>query len=360
MRRRTNNALFVPNWRGGDLYLQRLSAGLERERVRVSFGDFPGGYFQLTRLANAHSSVGVIHIHWLADDFVKRFFWSRNELKFGVRLFLMAVDTMLCRLRGIRVVWTVHNLIEHESISPDPEIRVRSLLARSANVVIAHSEGALDLVQASYGVDLTRKGRVIPHGNYLGVYPYKRSSKDSLKANLALEDGDFTILYFGRIRRYKGLQSLLPVFRSVQNGRLRLIIAGSPHNGEIRRWIVDEAQKDERVRLSLEFIPPQEVAAYFALADVVVLPFQSILTSGSAILAMGFGKCLILPSGARVLGIPGDRGAIYYKDESGLAELIATLPQRDLTAMGDYNREIARMLDWQKIAAATAKAYRAI
>ena len=189
------------------------------------------------------------------------------------------------------------------------------------------------------------------------MYECSEAVKESLRANYAIEDSDLVILFFGAVRRYKGLDLLLPAFRAVSNSKFRLIVAGNPFEDETKQWVIQEAGKDDRVRLSLGFVPDEQVAAHFALADVVVLPYQGILTSGSAILAMGFGKSLILPEGARLLGVPGDAGALYYEDEGGLRDLLTRLPEMDLTGMGEHNLKVVERLDWRKIAAATGRVY---
>ena len=224
MSRKRTDILFVPDWREGNPYMVSLSAGLEREGFHISFGHFPRGYFKLTQLANEYPSAGVIHIHWILS-FVDQFFWSRSEFKFNIRLLLLALDMLLCRARGIRIVWTLHNLVEHESPAPDQELRVRALLVRLANAVIAHSEEALESAVAGYAVDLSRKGHVIPHGSYIGMYECSEAVKESLRAKYAIEDSDLVILFFGAVRRYKGLDLLLPAFRAVSNSKFRLIVA---------------------------------------------------------------------------------------------------------------------------------------
>lgn len=356
MRRKQDHVLFVPDWRAGNPYMESLSRGLDREGFQVLFDHFPDGHFKLTRLASAHPSVGVIHVHWIVS-FLEEFFWSRNAFKFGTRLVLLTLDVLLCRARGIRIIWTLHNIVEHESRSPDQELRVRALLARTVNAVIAHSKEALDAAAARYRIDLSRNGHVIPHGSYVGWYQYDETIRASLKQKYGIKDGERVILFFGSLRRYKGLDLLLSAFRSISDSRRRLIVAGKPLNDEIGQWLVQEAGKDDRVCLCVGFVPEEQVAAHFALADAVVLPLQNALTSGSTILAMGFGKCLILPDSARVFGIPGDAGALYYKDETGLTALLAKLPELDLEAMGKHNLEAARRLDWRKIAVATASIY---
>lgn len=359
IKRSRRDLLFVPDWRAGNPYMERLSTGLQREGYTTSFDQFPRGYMKLTRLAKAHPAVGVIHLHWLSKEFVDQFFWSRNKVKFRVRLLLLSLDIFLCRARGIRIFWTLHNLVEHESPEPNQEIRVRALLARFANAVIAHSQPALDLAACTYHVNLDRNGHVVPHGNYIGAYTYNGEIKRSLWAKFGIRSHDTVLLFFGAVRRYKGLDLLLSAFGQVNNERLRLIIAGKPFDEELRYWLITEAAADSRIGLCLEFVPEVQVASYFGLASAVILPLQGTLTSGSVILAMSCGKCLILPDTARILGVPGDTGAFYYEDQATLVRLLQGLHERqlDIENMGANNLLAAKRLDWDAIAGATARLY---
>lgn len=359
IRRSRRDALFVPDWRAGNPYMERLSTGLQRKGYTISFDHFPSGYMKLTRLATAHPTVGTIHLHWLSKEFIDQLFWDRNKVKFRVRLLVLLLDIVLCRARGIRIFWTLHNLVEHESQNPNQEIRVRALVARFANAVIVHSQPALDLAAHTYHVNLDRNGHVVPHGNYIDAYTYNDEIKRSLQAKYGIRSRDTVLLFFGAVRRYKGLDLLLSAFGQVNNERLRLIIAGKPIDEELRHWLVTEAAADSRIGLCLEFVPEIQVAAYFGLASAVILPLQGALTSGSVILAMSCGKCLILPNSARILGVPGNTGAFYYEDRAALVRLLQGLHehQLDLENMGANNLLAAKRLDWDAIAAATARLY---
>lgn len=355
--RNGHTVLFAPDWRTGNPYMERLSAGLRREGYAVFFANFPDGYLKLNRLASAYSSVGIIHLHWLSAEFLDQLYWSKNRVKFGLRLLLLSIDVLLCRARGIRIFWTLHNLIEHESRDSAQELLVRSLLARLVNGVIAHSEAALNLAAKAYHVNLTRYGHVIPHGNYIGAYEYSDEIKQSLRKKYEIGADHTVLLFFGAVRRYKGLDQLIPVFHKLNDEQLRLIIVGRSFDEKIAQWLAAEAVTDARIRLSLGFVPEAQVAAHFALASAVILPLQSSLTSGSVILAMSLGKCLILPDSTRVLGVPGDAGALYYNNAVALETLLRDLHKFDTAEMGANNLIRARQLDWNAIATTTATVY---
>jgi glycosyltransferase involved in cell wall biosynthesis len=116
------------------------------------------------------------------------------------------------------------------------------------------------------------------------------------KQRLGLRQDEKAILFFGRIRPYKGIEHLLAAFHLVlANGtNYRLIIAGEPKKGseeyrdEIQRVVKTEF-KPENVILRIQFIPDEEMELYLKAADVLVLPYKEIFQSGVLFLAYSFG-----------------------------------------------------------------------
>ena len=76
----------------------------------------------------------------------------------------------------------------------------------------------------------------------------------------------------------------------------RLLIAGRPRGGASTTRLAAAAAADRRIRLPLRFVPDDELQVWLRAADVVVLPFRDILTSGSAILALSFGRPVVAPA----------------------------------------------------------------
>ena len=93
---------------------------------------------------------------------------------------------------------------------------------------------------------------------------------------------------------------------------------------------------------------------------MAALPFSAILTSGSAITALGFGLPVVLPRlGCLPELVDGRCGLLYDPaDPQGLEKALVEIRARDLEAMGQAAREKARELDWDKIAGQVAKLYR--
>lgn len=357
MSRDANNVLMVPDWRNGNPYLNHLSNALESHGFRVEFADYPKGLMKLNNLASEHPKIRFIHIHWI-PPLLAPIFWSPSKFRIKIKNLLLLLDCILCRIRGVRLVWTVHNLVSHESPNAEREVEARKLLFRGVSSVIVHSCEARKEIFRQYDLsDRRKKTSVIPHGNYIGDYPPNDERTREIKSKFSISEDNIALLFFGAIRQYKGLEWFIPTFQELKSGKYRLIIAGRVGDKALGEWVEKQSRNDPRILPCLDFVPEKDVAAYFAIADAVILPSRQTLTSGSALLAMSMGKALILPESARVFGTPGVKGAVYFDDDQDLLEKMANFSQEQLRAMGDHNLKIASELDWGKIGKSTTDVY---
>jgi glycosyltransferase involved in cell wall biosynthesis len=160
------------------------------------------------------------------------------------------------------------------------------------------------------------------------------------KRRLGVNDDERTILFFGRIRPYKGIENLLAAFQllPISQSNYRLIIAGEPKKGsedyldEIRRTIGREFSRGE-ITLNFQFIPDEEMELYLKAADVLILPYKDIFQSGVLFLAYSFG----LPVVATDVGsfreeiVEGSTGFLCRPgDTADLAKAIETYFASDL------------------------------
>lgn len=134
---------------------------------------------------------------------------------------------------------------------------------------------------------------VIPHPLY-SHFGEKLPKKDAL-AKLGLpDDGKKTLLFFGLIREYKGLDILLEAFGKLGEG-YRLIVAGEPY-GSFGKYadIIGRLPSRDDIHLFTDFIPDSEVPAFFSAADAVVLPYRSATQSGISSVACHFEVPMIV------------------------------------------------------------------
>lgn len=110
-------------------------------------------------------------------------------------------------------------------------------------------------------------------------------------------EGDRILLFFGYVRKYKGLDILLESMKNLvqKDSRYRLLIVGEFYDspGEYTRYAEEEGLS-ESVHFINKFIPNEEVGRYYRVADVVILPYRSATQSGILNVAYGFRKPVIV------------------------------------------------------------------
>ena len=200
---------------------------------------------------------------------------------------------ILFRIIGIRIVTTAHNVISHESRGWSAWIF--GTIYRLSHRIIVHSQHSKDELKDMLRLP-PQKIAVIDHGNYMFF-------DDDEGANVGA-DGIFRILFFGYIRKYKGLSVLLESLHLLAQDQhqFTLEIVGkpqepfAPYQQQIERYGLAA-----RIEVRLDYIPLAEVKRYFQRASVVVLPYLNISQSGVLQLAYAFGKPVVV---TRTGGLP--------------------------------------------------------
>ena len=304
------------------------------EKLGVAVVDGRSGVRWLLR---ARRRVGVLHFHWPERHFHQDSLAS--AIGFALRL-------CIARLVGYRIVWTVHNAVPHEGSGAGDRL-VRAVLRRVARLVV-HCEAA----RRALGPD-GRGAVVIPHGSYVGRYPNGITAA-AARQRLGLEPEARVFLAFGQVRPYKNLDALTRVFSTLDAPDARLVIAGEPVCGT-RLALVD----DTRIRFFLRHVADAEVQVFLNAADVVVLPYRAVLTSGAAMLALSFGRGLVAPRLGCLAELERSGAVCLYDPEApdGLADALRRALLLDPAALGQKARRFVRGLSWDAIARRHLAAY---
>jgi hypothetical protein len=231
------------------------------------------------------------------------------------------------------------------------------LLARHADKLILHSNSAVSVVESTYGVRLARKAHVIPHGNYDGCYPRSQRSPLAKLPKLNDDPASINVLFFGAVRGYKGVGRLLSAVCNRPELNCRVLVAGRPFDDESRMLVEDAVRRDSRVQALLGFVADDEVASLFDWADIVAVPFERTLTSGSVVLALTMGRPVLVSSAARVLDLLDEKNAVFFGSDAELSEKLSSLRKEDLRSRRCSCRATADVLSWGRIGRLTLSAY---
>jgi glycosyltransferase involved in cell wall biosynthesis len=160
------------------------------------------------------------------------------------------------------------------------------------------------------------------------------------------------------VQGYKGVDDLLAAFAGLPDDLdAQLTVAGECSDPVLRSALAELALRSPgRVFLRLARIPDDAVTPLFEEADVVVLPFREITTSGSAVLALCHGRPLIVPDRASVADLPDDAVIQYDGTVPGLTAVLADVVRADgavLAKLSAAALAYRATLSWSEIAATT-------
>ena len=142
------------------------------------------------------------------------------------------------------------------------------------------------------------------------LYSHFGAKKDRLEAEhkLGIRSGKKNILFFGLIRKYKGLDILLEAFGKLSDD-YQLIIAGEPYGSfDPYQQIIDRLKGKERIYKNLKYIKDSEVTEYFSAADLAVLPYRSATQSGISSVSYHFEVPMIVTDVGGLKETIGNRG----------------------------------------------------
>ncbi len=289
----------------------------------------------MLRLRGALSGADVVHYQWLT---------------------LPALDSLLLPSnRGRPRVMTAHYILP-----PDPGRR-RLLGARRAfgsmDAVIAHSQFGARRLREQVGLDPGRV-RVIPHGAF--DYLTRLPDPAPLPAELEAAEGP-VILFFGLLRPYKGIETLLEAFAHLEGAELWVV--GNPRMPLAPlRELADRAPGT--VRFVPRFIDEAEIPELFRRADVVALPYRDGEHSGVVYTALAFGKPMVLSAVGGFPELASEHGAariVPPGDTAGLARALAELisdPAARSALAAAARRAAEGPFSWDAVAAQTLQLYR--
>ena len=210
----------------------------------------------LTALVSLRKSKGNVFItsYWMSFFGPMMGFWARFLPKKTVKIAL------------------IHNLVPHEKRFFDNPFN-RFFLSHYDGFIVL-SESVKHAVLAQKPGALTR---VLKHPSYQQFG--KKVDKDQARQEIGIDVTKKTVLFFGLIRDYKGLDILLEAF-SVLDDSFQLLIAGEVYGERKAYDVLIQQSKNKQIYFFDQFIPSQQVQFYFSASDLCVLPYRTATQSG--------------------------------------------------------------------------------
>lgn len=273
---------------------------------------------------------------------------------------------VLAKLLRIRVVVTAHDVEAFAEGLSVPRLARRAYAM--ADRVVAHNTVSHDELVSVLDVP-PRKIVRIPHGNYLD-HKWRVPSRADARARLGLAPEGPVLLFFGQVKRVKGLDLLLQALPSVIAAYpgVRLVIAGKIWKDDVSRYtdLITQLGLNGHCLLRIEYIPTDQVPDYFAAADLVVLPYRRIYQSGVLLMAMTLGTGVLasdLP-GMREIVRDAETGFLFPAGNvQALAEHLVDVLADPVRVKGVATRAleyVREQHDWTAIGQRTAECYASV
>ena len=270
-----------------------------------------------------------------------------------------ALGTILKRVRKnkhTKIICIADNVIPHEKRFGDKPF-TRYFL-KSCDAFITMSEqvlGDLRMFQKNHPILLTKPAKLVPHPLYdnFGAIISKMEAREKL----GLEKKDSIILFFGFIRKYKGLDLLFEAMADerIKKAGIKLLVAGEFYEDEKKyQEQIDQLGIRDRLILKTNFIPDSDVKYYLCASDAVVQPYRNATQSGVTPLAYHFEKPMIVTNvgGLPALVPDGKAGLVTAPDPLAIANSILQFYQLGENYFIPHLRREKEKYSWKKLVSA--------
>ena len=250
--------------------------------------------------------------------------------------------------KSIRVIGLTDNVIPHEKRMMD------SLFTK---YFMSNCDGFMAL-SASVEKDLksltSKPCSYFPHpiNDQLG----ERVAKEEARKKLGLDLNAKYLLFFGFVRKYKGLDLLLHAMASpvLADSEIKLIIAGEFYDDPAEyEKIISDAGLGDRIVLRNDFIPTAEVGSYFCAADLVTQTYRSATQSGITQMALHFEVPVLVTrvGGLDEFVVENRTGLFADPDPSSIANGIFKFFELDPKTLAEAIKIEKKRVSWQAFVA---------
>jgi glycosyltransferase involved in cell wall biosynthesis len=311
-------------------------------------------YWRLLSYA-ANAEPKLLHILW------------NNKFELFDRTLLM----LYYKLLGKEIVLTAHNVNIGKRDSRDTWLNRLSLIIQYSlsDHIFVHTRTMKRDLASEFAIP-QHKITVIPFG-INNTVPNTSLSTGEAKRQLGITGSDKTILFFGNIAPYKGLEYLVSAVTNLleRDGSYRLIIVGRPKERtdywqQIRQVIASSILRSHVTQV-IKYVPDEVTELYFKAADVLVLPYTHVSQSGVLFLGYSFGLPVIAANVGNLKEeiIEGKTGLVFNpRDSLDLARKIEQYFNSELfRSLESERRQIRRYANerysWSTVGEITAAIY---
>lgn len=188
----------------------------------------------------------------------------------------------IAKMAGLKIIAIVHDV---SGFSSKDSSFIRSIIINKwVDCNVVHNNYSRAQIQS---ISKPKNLHVIKHGNFIGGM-MKTYSRQVVINYFDLNSNDIYILFFGQIKKAKGLDVLIKALAFNDNPRMKLIIAGRPWGDDYKSYeeLIQKHELHKKVIPIIRYISNDEKDMLFSLSEVVVLPYKEIYQSGVLLMAM--------------------------------------------------------------------------
>jgi glycosyltransferase involved in cell wall biosynthesis len=242
------------------------------------------------------------------------------------------------------------------------------LIYKLTDRIITHNEfSKLEILNVN--ADSSSCISIVPHGSYTPFINIQYD-KEKSKEQLGIPNNRRILLFFGMIKKVKGLEVLLSALKGVikKNPDVLLVIAGRVWENDFSAYqkIIDENNLSEYILLHTKFIPQEDVEHYYCASDLVILPYKKIYQSGVLMMTLSYERPALVSDLPPLKEIISDNENGFLFKTENVSDLTAKLNSilSDKGLMEEVRVKGAELIntkyDWGEIGRQTKQAYQSL
>jgi D-inositol-3-phosphate glycosyltransferase len=279
---------------------------------------------------------------------------------------LVLFNLLFVKILFGKVVLTVHDVSSFSNSSNSSIIE--KLIYKLTDRIITHNEfSKLEILNVN--ADSSSCISIVPHGSYTPFINIQYD-KEKSKEQLGIPNNRRILLFFGMIKKVKGLEVLLSALKGVikKNPDVLLVIAGRVWENDFSAYqkIIDENNLSEYILLHTKFIPQEDVEHYYCASDLVILPYKKIYQSGVLMMTLSYERPALVSDLPPLKEIISDNENGFLFKTENVSDLTAKLNSilSDEGLMEEVRVKGAELIntkyDWGEIGRQTKQAYQSL
>ncbi len=279
----------------------------------------------------------VVHVQWFQFSPVDYFYLNKLKKK------------------GIKLIITVHDILPFNQKKYD--MFFHKNIYRIGDEIIVQAKTNITRFNELFPEN-SNKLHFIPHGHFLDFSDihYQKDAREYL----GIPENKFVYLFFGQIKKVKGVGVLLEAFGKLTQERndVYLVVAGNVWKDDFSSYqeVIDKyALDDNSLKMDIRFIPDKDIGYYYSACDVAVLPYLDVYQSGVIQLTYAYRKPAIATSIAPFMEVVEDNLTGFVCKPGDVDSLKSSMNkaidfQSELKAMGSRGRKkISQKYSWKDI-----------